>query len=301
MTRKKSVSSLFTHAALGTVAGLPGSAYTPGFFVHEQVPLTLLDQYRERSRSDFIAIVLVTAGELVCSINLRECVAKKNHLVILSPGKIKQLLRVEPGTRIAMISFTPDFITDMGFPAQFSELIEYFSSSADHLWQLEESEVNTLQALIRKLRRYAEQVPEHLYGKEMLYHQFYIFFYEMTAFRKKYSEKPGLALSRREILLQKFTALVKKQYKKHRTVNAYARQLHVTPKYLSAVIKEQTGKTAGDLIDDYLVLEARYLLHNPDFSIAEIAHHLNFPDPSLFGKFFKRHTGETPGLYRAKL
>lgn len=292
-------SNIFKHAVLNMPAGA-ADAYTEGFSVHIFMSEEQLMHYRRQSRSDFIAIVLVTEGELVCKVNLRECVARKNNVVLLSPGQLKQLVHLEPGTRISMLSFTPGFITAMGFPKQFAELVEYLSSATDQLWELESGDIRTLMVLLRQLSTYTNRTSDHLYGKELLYHQFSIFLYEMAGFRKKYSQRLTNVVSRKEHLLLRFSSLVKKQYKKQRSVLAYARQLHVTAKYLSATVKELTGQTAGEMIDDQVLLEARYCLHDPDTSIAEIAHHLNFPDPSVFGKFFKRHTGVTPKTYRRK-
>ncbi|HOZ70079.1 MAG TPA: helix-turn-helix domain-containing protein [Chitinophagaceae bacterium] len=293
-TKRKSV---FNHAALNMPEGA-ADAYTKGFSVHTFMTEEQLAHYRRQSRSDFIAIVLVTEGELVCKVNLRECVARKNNVVLLSPGQVKQLVHLEPGTRISMLSFTPGFITAMGFPKQFSELVEYLSSATDQLWELESGDMRTLMVLLRQLSAYTKQTSAHNYGKELLYHQFSIFLYEMAGFRKKYTQRLTAVVSRKENLLLRFSSLVKKHYKKQRSVLAYARQLHVTAKYLSATVKELTGQTAGEMIDEQVLLEARYCLHDPDTTIAEIAHHLNFPDPSVFGKFFKRHTGVTPMSYR---
>lgn len=297
MSTGKNRKTIFKHAALSQMeAG--ADAYTKGFSVHLTMSESQLAQYRRQSRSDFIAIVLVTDGELVCKVNLRECVARQNNVVLLSPGQLKQLVHIEPGTRIAMVSFTTAFITSMGFPKQFSELVEYLSSASDQLWELGTGDMRILMVLLRQLSSYTKLTSEHPYGRELLYHQFSVFLYEMAGFRKKYTQRLTAVVSRKENLLLRFSSLVKKQYKKQRSVLAYARQLHVTPKYLSATVRELTGQTAGEMIDDQVILEARYCLHDPDTTIAEIAHQLNFPDPSVFGKFFKRNTGITPMNYR---
>jgi AraC family transcriptional regulator, transcriptional activator of pobA len=63
-------------------------------------------------------------------------------------------------------------------------------------------------------------------------------------------------------------------------------------------VKEITGKTAGEIINDFVLLEAKMLLDNPSLSIAEIADELQFSDQSFFGKYFKRLTGMSPKEYR---
>jgi AraC-like DNA-binding protein len=74
--------------------------------------------------------------------------------------------------------------------------------------------------------------------------------------------------------------------------------LYVTPKHLTETVKEMTGKTAGEWIDDAIILEAKVLLRNSGTGIAQVANLLNFPDQSSFGKFFKKHTGYAPTEFR---
>ena len=80
----------------------------------------------------------------------------------------------------------------------------------------------------------------------------------------------------------------------------YAGQLHLTPKYLTTIIRKTSGRTAAEWIDDYVVLEAKNLLKYSTMSIQEIAYHLNFSTQSFFGKYFKQHTGTSPSRYKRK-
>jgi AraC-like DNA-binding protein len=137
-----------------------------------------------------------------------------------------------------------------------------------------------------------------LYGKELLYHTFYLFLYEVYGISKKYAVPFHHHVTRKENLVKNFTLLVQKQFRLLRNVNKYAAQLNITPKYLTETVKEITGKTAGEIIDDFVLLEAKLLLDNPVLSIAEIADELHFSDQSFFGKYFKRHTGLSPKEYR---
>ena len=69
---------------------------------------------------------------------------------------------------------------------------------------------------------------------------------------------------------------------------------------MSALIKEVSGRSAAQWIDDYVILEAKSLLKYSDLSIQEIAYRLNFSTQSFFGKYFKQHTGISPGQYKAQ-
>ena len=84
-------------------------------------------------------------------------------------------------------------------------------------------------------------------------------------------------------------------------MNFYAEKLFVTPKHLSAVLKEISGKTAGEWIDHRVILEAKLLLRTTGMNIQEISVALNFSNQSFFGKYFKHLTGLSPREYRNRI
>ncbi|WNW02394.1 AraC family transcriptional regulator [Tenacibaculum sp. HL-MS23] len=96
----------------------------------------------------------------------------------------------------------------------------------------------------------------------------------------------------------RFLDLLNENFKSERSVQFYADVLCITSGYLSKVLKEVSGKTANQLIDEAVILEAKLLLNNPILSISEIAENLQFSDQSFFGKFFKKHTGLSPTAFR---
>ena len=74
--------------------------------------------------------------------------------------------------------------------------------------------------------------------------------------------------------------------------------LDITPKYLTTATRGLTGKTAGELIDEMLITEAKVLLNESGLPIAHIAESLSFSDQFVFSKFFKKHCGQNPSSYR---
>ena len=95
-----------------------------------------------------------------------------------------------------------------------------------------------------------------------------------------------------------FTELLKNNFKQHHDVAFYARQLHISPRYLSMIIKDLTNNTVIYFINRKLSLEACWLLKSSRISIQEISDALHFSDQSAFCKFFKRQIGKTPLAYR---
>lgn len=97
-----------------------------------------------------------------------------------------------------------------------------------------------------------------------------------------------------------FLKLVEGNFKVQKRVTWYSEQLYISPKYLSAVIKNTSGRSPNEWIDYYIMLEARVLLKNTTKTIKQIADDLDFPNQSFFGKFFKDRVGISPSQYRAK-
>lgn len=106
--------------------------------------------------------------------------------------------------------------------------------------------------------------------------------------------------SQKDRLFQRFMSLLSRPTNTEREVRTYAEQLLVTPKYLSAVCKEKTGRTAMDWITESTVSHIKYYLLQTDLTIKEIAFKLDFPDVSFFCKYVKKHLGKSPVEYRKK-
>ena len=97
-----------------------------------------------------------------------------------------------------------------------------------------------------------------------------------------------------------FLMLLAEDDSRHHTVEYFASQLCVTPKYLSVICKQETGKTPSCWIRERLIEKIRYYLLNTSLSAKEIAHRVDMPNASFFGKFVKQHFGCTPMEYRNK-
>ncbi|MDR1382001.1 MAG: helix-turn-helix domain-containing protein [Tannerella sp.] len=117
------------------------------------------------------------------------------------------------------------------------------------------------------------------------------YFYKNAVVRQK---------SGNEALVDRFMKLVQVHFKMHRRVEFYAEKLSLTPKYMSSVIRECSGKSAGEWIDERTVLEVKTLLKTTNMTIQQIADELNFPTQSYFGRYFKRLVGMSPKEYRKR-
>ena len=99
---------------------------------------------------------------------------------------------------------------------------------------------------------------------------------------------------RRSSYVHDFLKLVHLYYTRERSVNFYASQLFISPKYLSLLVKEATGRSAARWIDHFVITEAKNLLKYSGKNIQQVAYALNFSNQSSFGKYFKHLTGMSP-------
>lgn len=95
-----------------------------------------------------------------------------------------------------------------------------------------------------------------------------------------------------------FLMLAQKHFREHRFLDFYAQKLEVSPKHLSRTVKAQTGYTAVEWIEKFVILEAKVLLKSSNLNIQQISDELNFASQSFFGKYFKKITGMSPKEFR---
>ena len=99
-------------------------------------------------------------------------------------------------------------------------------------------------------------------------------------------------------LVLRFEKYVDNHYLEFKTVNEYAHMLNVTSNHLSQTIKSQTGKSAKNIIDQRVLVEAKNMLKYSDLTVTEIAYQLGFNEPTHFGRFFKKMSHESPQNFR---
>jgi len=122
--------------------------------------------------------------------------------------------------------------------------------------------------------------------------------YYKRQFINRSTNVSGTTLKKFQDLLANYFETMLHQSKGLPTVNYLADKLSISPRYLSDVLKQETGKTALDHIHIYLIKEAKNLLLSSDNNVAQIAYDLGFETPSYFTRLFKKVVGHTPVQYK---
>lgn len=176
----------------------------------------------------------------------------------------------------------------------------YISLKKEPFTELEATENNSLEKAIGLLQ---EKMRErtHVFRKELVHNAAAGLLLETLGIMvKKTNDLIHPILSRKEEIVDQFLKLLAKYTRERYPLTFYAEKLFITPQYLSAILKEQTGKTGSKWIHEALIVEAKKLIRSPESTIQAVAYTLNFSDQSTFGKFFKKSIGISPLVYRMK-
>ena len=121
---------------------------------------------------------------------------------------------------------------------------------------------------------------------------------EYRSVQKPMSDK----LSTDKQLFYHFYDAIVKHYRESHEIKYYANLLCLSPKYFASVIKQATGISASEWINNYIIVQAKSLLSTQtDLSIQKLSEELGFPEQSSFSRFFKHHTGLSPTEYRERI
>jgi AraC-like DNA-binding protein len=144
-------------------------------------------------------------------------------------------------------------------------------------------------ASVREVLRHADN-PNRLEAARNLIRAFFL---SMPQFKKA----PQIAQSHKDELMFRFLNVLRENFRSERTIEFYAKSLSLSPKHLSKVVKQASGRTVHDWVDEYVITEAKALLREGTMSVKQVSDKLNFPSQSMFGRFFKKMTGYSPKQY----
>lgn len=236
---------------------------------------------------------ICTAGSCTISLNLKISEIRPGDLIFIVPGTIVHIPRQSDDFSLCMTGFSAEFLK--GIYQAINPLYPYIFQTP--VLPLAADDAETLLDLFDLLYEKALR-KEHCYCREIVQNLLLTLFYEISALYQKKYAKSDRQLTRDEEIFRKLIRLIILHYKEERTVAFYARELCLTPKYLSSVVKKTTNRTVTEWINETVVLDAKTQLKSSQMTVQQIANYLNFPTPSFFGRFFKKHTGITPKAYR---
>jgi len=246
---------------------------------------------------DGFSVIIMVAGEAVVSIDMQEHHVRPNNIVFCNSGSIIRTVGCSANAAAFVLAFSKSFINEIQIDLSAS-LPVYMRFGKAPVLEASPRDVDEIRQLFRFVKTMLLSDKDR-YRHEIIRSLFTTAFYLIIDINQRETharQKQG----RCEVLFSQFMKLLEQYSKSQRNVGFYARQLNITPKYLSSAVKEVSGRTAARWIDESVILEAKALLKYSGMSIQEIAYHLNFSTQSFFGKYFKQHTGTSPSRYKRK-
>lgn len=277
---------------LGSVSGSQVEKHQP-----------IMDMLRYPVRFDGYIIFFMRKGYCKLDLNLNTFDVRENTLLIVVPGNIVKLSYYnEERIADAQLFFaliSKDFMSGirLDFNKVYQDSIRMWDNPCIVLQEEDLSLADDFFNLSRKVLLSKRENRREIMGS--LLTSFAYFAMGVWTQRMDREREPDSRSSARvNQLFERFIALVTEYHTSERGMAFYADKLCLTPKYLSKLVKQASGRSAPDWIDSFVILEAKNMLKYSDRTIKEIVYALHFPNQSVFYKFFKAHTGLTPSEYR---
>lgn len=245
-------------------------------------------------RHSFYHLVMFTKGKGFHTIDFEKFPVKPGQMYFMIPGQVHSW-HFEGATDGYLVHFSENFFRRFLQNGHYLEGFRFFSGIGEEgVCQLPMPVQDEAIACFEKMLAESVDTAAHQFDMiRLLLLQIFILVHR-TAQPRSQKAVPHQKL----LLLRNFQQAIEKLYRTVRLPKEYAELLYVTPNHLNALCQELLGKTAGEVIRDRVLLEAKRLLTNANMNVAEIAYELNFTDNSYFNRFFKKYAGCTPDDFR---
>ena len=249
-------------------------------------------------RIDALIMVLCVRGEVSFSSQMGEYSLKTNQFFISSASVFQ--FHSMSDSEFYVLAFSSEFLAKMNIDVRFiARMVSQLRANA-YITRLGEEDM-------RGVSRFFDTLHEQHASKELteyqelsLRHVYCAMIYRIVdAVVNKDGDMAPVGIKERSSeYFERLMALLSENYREQRNVEFYADKMNISSKHLSRVIRNFTGKSVHQWIDEFVALEIKNLLKYSNMSIQQISYHLNFPNPSFMGQYFKRITGMTPGEYK---
>lgn len=243
----------------------------------------------------FTLVMFCLHGFMRVRLNLKEYTLVENDVLVVLPGYIGECLEVSKDMEAVAMGFggnrlMRDYQSSLNM--SFRKFLTFTS-----LIHLSQSEMEESMNLYRLMRLKLEQ-PGYMFKLEAVLGYLQVLYYNGCQWITDYNRQELQRVeNRKQRLFEAFLELVQTHYAEQRSMGFYAGKLCLTPKYLSQVIWEVSGRYATDWIRDYVILNAKALLKSRQYTVQQVSDLLNFSNASFFGKYFKAAVGCTPRKY----
>lgn len=256
-------------------------------------------------RSECITIILCLEGDMTIDINTTAYNVGANTLISATMGHIiAPLSASSPQFSANILLISREFLSSLNFDINVLSSVN-FDPGQPPILKISPKEMNLLKAYFDLMHYNTVENTDAIFVRSISRNLFAAAIYQTLQLVSKYqseqNQRPtadAARNSRCHNYVRDFMHLVLMHHREQRCVAFYAEKLFLSPKYLSHIMKEMTGRSAAEWIDHHVILEAKNLLRYSGKNVQQIAYDLNFPNQSAFGKYFKHLTGLSPTQFQ---
>ncbi len=246
---------------------------------------------------DGLMLGICLKGRAEVKIDYKDYVISENTVYAVLPNQIFESVNKTDDLFIQLLNFSTDFLIGLNLPTDYDVFNKVLETPCLH----------TTDEKVKLLLNYHNLIvtsfnrEKHLYSNEIIKGLLSVLLIEIIAlYSESENEKAEEKMTRGKEIVKEFMKLLLAHHKQERNTAFYAEKLYMSSKYLSSVLKKETGRSINSWIYDAVITSAKILLKSSNLTVLQISEELNFPTPSFFGKFFKQYAGMTPLEFRNK-
>ncbi len=251
-----------------------------------------IEHLREPHQHHFYTFILVTGGGGSHAIDFQEHSLIASRLFLIAPGQVHAWNELKKVSGFVVL-FNDSFMA-LSKGRKMMSAWPLFRTNQPAYFDLDGVELAKWVEEFKYIELERERNDD--YSRDAIFYALSLLLVRATRLSQKTQGKRTLVT---QDFLFTFQELIEENFLILKTPKQYAEKMNVTPNYLNALCKKKSGKSAGELIRQRVLLEAKRLLAHTKLSVSEISFKLGFEDNSYFGRFFKKYNGLTPDQFRS--
>ncbi len=215
-----------------------------------------------------------------------------NELIVIPAGEVFSIDTIADDLQGYSLHFSPNCFVDSTSAVAVLNNFEFLLPFTNSQFTLTSIKTDVCPIFERLNQLYLENINDN---KTLITTYMLVLLYEL---KRGYTNRDPFISTRYQVLTHRFKQTLFQNFKNLHRTSEYASLLGITPNHLNKVLRNTTNKSPKQWINETIILEAKYLLHQTDLNVSEVSRQLGIFDPSYFSRLFKQLEGVTPSIYQ---